>query len=35
VAFAATRYPDTPADAWRAWLTRRRTEALGDIVSPE
>jgi uncharacterized protein YecT (DUF1311 family) len=35
VAFAAARYPDTPADAWRAWLTRRRTEALGDIVSPE
>jgi uncharacterized protein YecT (DUF1311 family) len=35
VAFAATRYPDTPADAWRAWLTRQRTQALGDIVSPE
>lgn len=35
VAFAATRYPDTPADAWRAWLTRVRTKALDAIVNPE
>lgn len=35
VAFAAARYPDTPADAWRAWLTRVRTKALIEIVNPE
>lgn len=34
VAFAATRYPDTPADAWRAWLSRVRTQALTEIVGP-
>ena len=34
VAFAATRYPDVPADAWRAWLTRTRTRALTAIVEP-
>jgi uncharacterized protein YecT (DUF1311 family) len=33
-AFAATRYPDTPADAWRAWLSRTRTKALTAIVDP-
>ena len=34
VAFAAARYPDTAADAWRAWLTRTRTKALIAIISP-
>lgn len=32
VAFAATRWGDTPADAWRAWLTGSRTTALGAIT---
>ena len=32
VAFAATRYPDTAANAWRAWLSRVRAEALSEIV---
>lgn len=34
VAFAAVRYPQTAADAWRAWLTRVRTKALAAIFSP-
>ncbi|PBJ83501.1 hypothetical protein CMZ84_03070 [Lysobacteraceae bacterium NML93-0399] len=32
VAFAATRWPDTPADTWRAWLTESRTQMLASIV---
>lgn len=32
VAFAATRWPDTKADAWRAWLTDTRTAALEAIT---
>ena len=35
VAFAATRYPDTPADAWRAWLSNSRAKALTEIVDPD
>ena len=31
VAFAATRWPDTAGDAWRAWLTDTRTAALETI----
>ena len=31
VAFAATRWPDTAGDAWRAWLTDTRTAALRAI----
>jgi len=34
VAFAATRYPDTPADTWRAWLSKVRSKALTAIVNP-
>ena len=34
VAFAATRYPDTAADAWRAWLSRLRAKALSEIAGP-
>ncbi len=32
VAFAATRWPDVAADAWRAWLTTARTQALDALV---
>src|SRR5690606_1624110 len=32
VAFAATRYPDTAANAWRAWLSRARARALSEIA---
>ncbi|MCD9006614.1 DUF1311 domain-containing protein [Luteimonas sp. XNQY3] len=32
VAFAATRWPDTEGDAWRAWLTETRTAALEAIT---
>ena len=32
VAFAATRWPDTAGDAWRAWLTETRTAALDAIT---
>lgn len=32
VAFAATRWPETAADAWRAWLTGSRTAALEAIT---
>ncbi|QNN47177.1 DUF1311 domain-containing protein [Thermomonas brevis] len=32
VAFAATRYPDTAADIWRAWLSRVRAKALSEIA---
>lgn len=31
VVFAATRWPDTTGDAWRAWLTDTRTAALEAI----
>jgi len=34
VAFAATRYPDTAANAWRAWLSRARARALSEIAGP-
>jgi uncharacterized protein YecT (DUF1311 family) len=34
VAFAAARYPDTPADAWRAWLSNTRGKALAAIIEP-
>lgn len=33
VRFAAQRWPGTPADAWKAWLTEERTEALAELVS--
>jgi uncharacterized protein YecT (DUF1311 family) len=33
VRFAALRWPGTPADAWKAWLTTERTKALADLVS--
>lgn len=33
VRFAALRWPGTPADAWKAWLTKERTEALAELVS--
>ncbi|MBL8261921.1 MAG: DUF1311 domain-containing protein [Xanthomonadaceae bacterium] len=32
VRFAALRWPDTPADAWKAWLTTERAQALADLV---
>jgi len=35
VAFAALRYPRTPADAWRAWLTHERTKMLKQLSNPE
>lgn len=35
VAFAAARYPDTPADAWRAWLSRVRAQALAAVIGAE
>jgi uncharacterized protein YecT (DUF1311 family) len=35
VKFAAARYTDTPADAWRAWLSKARTKALTSIINPE
>lgn len=34
VAFAATRYPETAANAWRAWLSRARARALSEIAGP-
>lgn len=34
VNFAAARYPDTPADAWRAWLSNVRSKALAAIIGP-
>lgn len=33
VRFAALRWPGTPADAWKAWLTTERTRALAELVS--
>lgn len=33
VRFAAARWPGTPADAWKAWLTTERTKALESLVS--
>lgn len=33
VRFAALRWPGTPADAWKAWLTTERTQALAELVS--
>ena len=33
VRFAALRWPGTPADAWKAWLTEERTRALAELVS--
>ncbi len=30
VVFGASRYPQVPADAWRAWLTHERTQMLKD-----
>lgn len=32
VVFAAARWPDAAADAWRAWLTHARIGALGAIT---
>ncbi|MCD9031539.1 lysozyme inhibitor LprI family protein [Luteimonas sp. Y-2-2-4F] len=32
VDFAAARWPDTAADAWRAWLSESRTAALRAVV---
>lgn len=32
VRFATLRWPGTPADAWKAWLTEERTEALAELV---
>lgn len=34
VAFAAARYPDIAADAWRAWLSNTRSKALIAVVNP-
>ncbi len=33
VRFANLRYPKTPADAWKAWLTVERTRALAALVA--
>ncbi len=33
VRFAVLRWPGTQADAWKAWLTEERTEALAELVS--
>jgi uncharacterized protein YecT (DUF1311 family) len=33
VRFATLRWPGTPADAWKAWLTEERTRALAELVS--
>ncbi len=33
VAFAAARYPDTPAERWQAWLSGVRTKALAAIIN--
>ncbi|MFD0726263.1 lysozyme inhibitor LprI family protein [Lysobacter brunescens] len=33
VRFATLRWPGTPADAWKAWLTEERTKALAELVS--
>jgi uncharacterized protein YecT (DUF1311 family) len=33
-AFGALRYPAAPADAWKAWATRARTQQLLDLAGP-
>jgi len=35
VNLGAARYPNVPADAWRAWLTRERTQTLNCITSAD
>lgn len=35
VGFAAARYPNTPADTWRAWLSWQRSKALDEIIGPD
>lgn len=32
IRFAAVRWPKMPADAWKAWLTTERTQALRTLV---
>jgi len=32
VALGAARYPQVPADEWKAWLTRARTDDLAEIA---
>lgn len=33
VRFGTTRWPQTPADAWKAWLTAQRTNALKALTA--